>query len=346
MKEKIVIIGGGFAGSYAAKKLESKFNVTLIDTKDYFEFTPGILRTIVKPKHLKKIQILHEDYLKKTKIVIGKVSEVARSFVKLNGKKLNFDYLVIATGSRYCSPFKDSNVVIATRAKTLEKHYNEVSRAKKILIIGGGLVGVELAGELVSEYDDKEITIAHGADKLIQRNSEKAINYATKFLTDRGVKILYNEYVSNSSKGKYTTKNGKEISADLVFLCTGIIPNSDFMKKNFSSQIGEHGHLVVNEFFEFGGEKNIFAIGDVTNVKEEKTAQNAQRHAKLIVKNIGRLENGETPKKYVSKKSPLIISLGKWRGIFTTGNYTSCGFTPGLMKTIVEKLEIWRKKLF
>ena len=68
-KKNLVIIGGGFAGSFVAKKLENKFNTVLIDNKDYFEFTPSILRSIVIPRHLKKIQILHRHYLKKSKII-------------------------------------------------------------------------------------------------------------------------------------------------------------------------------------------------------------------------------------------------------------------------------------
>ena len=57
VKKKLVIIGGGFAGSLVARNLEKEFNVTLIDTKPYFEFTPGILRTIVEPDHIKKVVI-------------------------------------------------------------------------------------------------------------------------------------------------------------------------------------------------------------------------------------------------------------------------------------------------
>jgi NADH dehydrogenase FAD-containing subunit len=47
----VVIVGGGFAGAYVAKALEDCFRVTLVDNKDYFEFTPSVLRTIVEPNH-------------------------------------------------------------------------------------------------------------------------------------------------------------------------------------------------------------------------------------------------------------------------------------------------------
>ena len=64
MKKKVVIVGGGFAGSHVAKSLEKYFDVFLIDTKDYFEFTPGVLRAIVEPLHIRNIQVLHNHYLK------------------------------------------------------------------------------------------------------------------------------------------------------------------------------------------------------------------------------------------------------------------------------------------
>ena len=61
--KKIVVIGGGFAGSYIARELQKDFNVVLIDRKDYFEFTPGILRCLVEPEHLKNIKKIYHFYI-------------------------------------------------------------------------------------------------------------------------------------------------------------------------------------------------------------------------------------------------------------------------------------------
>ena len=94
MKKKLVIVGGGFAGALIAKKLETKFNVILIDTKDYFEFTPGILRTLVQPSHIKKIQVLHSHYLKYAKTIKGCVTKIDKKYVYCDNKKISFNYLV------------------------------------------------------------------------------------------------------------------------------------------------------------------------------------------------------------------------------------------------------------
>src|SRR3989344_2408166 len=98
--KKVVIIGGVFAGTTAAKILQNKCDLTLIDTEDYFEYTPGILRVLVEPEHYKKLHVKHKDYLTKTKIVVGHINEINEKTVSLsNGKNINYDYLVIASGS-------------------------------------------------------------------------------------------------------------------------------------------------------------------------------------------------------------------------------------------------------
>ena len=73
-------------------------------------------------------------------------------------------------------------IIKVTRAEHLRDCYNDLCKAKEILIIGGGLVGVELAAEICTHHGDKKITIIHSKEKLIERNHEKAIKYAERFL--------------------------------------------------------------------------------------------------------------------------------------------------------------------
>jgi len=181
MKKKVVIIGGGFAGSPIAKKLQKKFDVTLIDSKNYFEFTPGILRTIIEPNHIKKIQVLHTRYLKYAKVITNTVKEIKNNKVILkNNKQIYFDYLVIASGSKYKSPIKEQNVLLATRAQHLAKNHKKLRLAKNVLIVGGGLAGVELATEITGKYKEKNITIIQSPNTIMIRNKKKSIKYAEK----------------------------------------------------------------------------------------------------------------------------------------------------------------------
>ncbi len=345
--KQVVVIGGGFAGSYIAKKLESKFNVTLIDSKDYFEFTPGILRTIVEPEHMQKIQALHSSYLKKATVVVGDVKEVGKDYVIVNSemdKKIKFDYLAICSGSRYNLPIKEKGVIITTRANHLVSANTSLKNAKNVLMIGGGLVGVELAAEIITKYPDKKVTIVHAQDKLIERNPQKAVNYAEKFLKQRGVNIVYTERISSMGKSNcvFKTNKGRTIYADLAFWCTGIAPNFEFLSKKMKTTLGDRNSVKVNNYLQLNGYKNIFAAGDVTDILEEKTAQNAEKHARIVVANICALESGKDLRKYKSNVTPLVISLGKYHGILVYGKLVLTCIIPGIMKGIIEKREMMR----
>lgn len=342
--KKVVVIGGGFAGSHIARNLEGKFEVTLIDSKNYFEFTPGILRTIVEPEHIKKIQVLHTHYLRKTKVIIGCVDVVAKNHIIIENKKILFDYLVICSGSSYNVPFKEKDIIKVTRAEHLRDCYNSLCKAREVLIIGGGLVGVELAAEICTHYNDKKITIIHSKEKLIERNHEKAIRYAENFLKKKGVKIIYGERAKQKEENFFLTDKGNKFSTDMAFLCTGITPNYDFMKINFAHCLNEKNQIKVNEYLQLVGEKNIFAAGDITDRLEEKTAQNAERQAMIIVKNIIALENKEDLFQYHSKKTPLVISLGKYNGIIDLGDFVLTGIISALLKSFIEWREMYRLK--
>eukprot|EP01133_Synstelium_polycarpum_P020521 gene20521-24632_t len=340
-RKRVVIVGGGFSGSVAAQKLENDFQVTLIDTKDYFEFTPSILRTIVEPQHIRSIQVLHSHYLKHTNVVQKEVIGVKAREVVCDDRVVPYDYLIINSGSSYNSPFKESSVVASARANTLRENYYHIRKLKKILIIGGGIVGVELAAEIVSHFAGKEVTIIHSQSKLMNRFPKAAIRYAEKYLTDHGVRIVHNERVIAHKGNLFITDQGSELIADQAFLCTGIAPNSDFIKASYPDAISEFGYIKTNEFLQMAGStllRNVFVAGDVLNVREEKLAQLAENTADIVVNNIYALEyrTESKMKAYKSFSKPVLISLGKYCSIFVYKDWVFTGLLPALLKEAVE----------
>jgi len=155
-RKKVVIIGGGFAGSAVAKSLEPFFHVILIDTKDYFEFTPSVLRTIVEPTHIKMIQVIHNHYLRHATVLQKEVLKIDQeNKVNLDDRQISFDYLVISSGSTYNPPFKETKLIQSARGSMLREQAYALRSSKKVLIIGGGLVGVELAAEIATHFPKK-----------------------------------------------------------------------------------------------------------------------------------------------------------------------------------------------
>ncbi len=334
--EKVVIIGGGFAGGSIALSLMDKASVTMIDTEDFFEYTPSILRTIVEPEYYKKINSKHSSYLPNAKIIRGHVKSINEKFITLkNGKKINFDYLAIASGSNYTQPIKEEDVFFANRIKHLLEAYEKIKKSKKICIIGGGIVGVELAAELCTHYKDKEITLIHAHSNLMERSNKKTSNYAKSFLEKNGVKIIFNKKITAKKRNELTDNSGNSYSYDSVFFTAGIKPNTEFMKNNFSNLVTKG--IEVNEFLQLNSHENIFVAGDVTNIAEEKTAQNAEKQANIVTNNILAKINNSKMKSYKSKKRMMVISLGKNNGVIEYKNFVLTGFIAPILKTLIEK---------
>ncbi|MDP2628446.1 MAG: FAD-dependent oxidoreductase [Nanoarchaeota archaeon] len=337
---RLVIIGGGFAGAKIAKKLENKFETILIDKKDFFEFTPGILRTIVNPKLLRKIQKKHKNYLRDTIFIKDSVFKINKRKIFLkNSAPIDFDYLVIASGSRYNSPIKSENILIADRGKNIKEYHEKLRKSENIIVVGGGIVGVEMTSEICTKYPGKRVTLIHNKRELLERNHHKSREIAYNFLRKRGVRVIIREKVLKYDGKIVETDRKNKFLADMVISCTGIIPNSKFVDEE---SMDEDGFILVNEFLQMKRNKNIFVCGDAASLEEEKTAQGAEKQADLVINNILALEKNKFLKKYISKRRPMVISLGKFNGIFENENFVINGFIPAFMKWFVQKRTMFR----
>ncbi|NOZ80922.1 MAG: FAD-dependent oxidoreductase [DPANN group archaeon] len=343
-KKRVIILGGGFCGTKVARELADDFSVTLIDSKDFFEFTPGILRSIVEPSHAQKLQAPYERIIDHARFVKGTVRDVTSSQVNVDGRAFSFDYLVISLGSSYEAPFKEQDVILSSRAKNLQKAHQRCEEANTLLVIGGGIVGIEMTGELCDHYQDRKITLCHGGNRLMPRLPEKAREYALHVLQKSGVKIILNEYVTEQKDEGFYTRTGNNIPADVAFLCTGIRPNSRALRKHLADILDGQGRVKVDEHLQVRGQAHMFAGGDITDIKEEKLAQSAEQHAEIICKNIRLLEQGQQEKlmAYRPKKRPMVISMGKRQGIFVWGRLVMTGIIPALLKPLVEWKAMWK----
>lgn len=109
----------------------------------------------------------------------------------------------------------------------------QVADAKNILVCGGGIVGVELAGEIAFHPDaaNKKVTLAVRGSRLLNQLPEEAHKSADAFLKTKNVEIIYDVKDFPKLKKSY----------DLVLECFGQTYRADFLKKNFSSAIASNG---------------------------------------------------------------------------------------------------------
>jgi len=342
---KVIILGGGFCGSWVAKKLDSvkDLDVVIIDTKEHFEYTPSIWKLLTDASYQQRIIVPHVRYLKKGRVCTDPLSKVTPTAVETKNETIPFDYLVISTGIDYPIFLNDTkNVFTVKSGAEVLAYHQKVSKTKSILIIGGGVIGTEVAAELSTRAPGKQITIVHPYHRLLERNTRWVSGYAKSFLEDRGVHIIFGEKIVRHEKNVFTTDTGRRLTADLGIWCAGIIWNPWFMKEFPPSIFSERKALKVNHFLQLEGFPHIFVGGDINDVPEEKTAAAADRQAIYIATNLQRMITGKKLVPYTPVTIPMDISLGLYDGIITFPPFMLPGGIPALVKILVEKIALKR----
>jgi apoptosis-inducing factor 2 len=340
---KVVILGGGFCGALIAKKLDrqKELEVILIDKKEYFEYSPSLCKLLSSPSYHNRIIIPFAQFLKHTRVITEPVVNVTPKVIETKKEKLSFDYLVIATGIDYPIFLENTKHVFAVKSGIeVIQFSHRIKEAKTILIIGGGLIGTEVAGELAIQTREKQIILLHPHDRLLGRNTKDVSRYAKKYLEEHGVQVIFNERIVGHSNGFFITDTQRRIKAEIGIWCAGIKSNPWYMKMFPSSVFTGQNALKVNHFLQLEGYPNIFVGGDITNIPEEKMAANAERHAQIISKNILSSFQRKPLCVYKPKRQPMVISLGNWNGIITYPPVTIPGFIPAIIKLLIEKVVI------
>jgi len=158
------------------------------------------------------------------------------------------------------------------------------------------------------------------------------------------VSIVVGERIVEQTGVYFKSDVGTIHEADIAFICTGNIPNSEILKPGFPEHLNRFGFVKVNEHLQLTGFYNIFVAGDLTDIpeEEEKLCQTAFEEIKVVISNIKNQESGKPLTKYVPTPCPMLISLGRHDGILTYRGYTMTGFLPAVMKEFVEWKEmVW-----
>ncbi len=342
----VLILGGGFAGFYTAKYLErnTRASIAIVDRNGYFLYAPSLHQLVTSPDYFKRIAIPFSEGLRRTAVITDEIVKIEPDRVTTRGKKLGFRFLVIAVGSSYPIKIRGKNVFALHSAESALAISKSMRKAENIAIIGGGLIGVELAAE-IAVRTGKKITLIDTNDNLLSRNPRKARDYARRFLERRKVSVLTGQRIAARKGNSLITSSKGKVKADLAIWCGGISPNTGTISRGFEQSIDEAGYLVVNEFLQARGHDNVFAAGDISALAEEKTAQNAKNHSRVVGKNLRLMLSGKKPsEKYRLSETTLVISLGPRDGIFVKRNFVLGGMLPGILKHAIEKMELWKAR--
>jgi len=306
----VLIIGGGFGGVGVAQKLAKEgVDVTLVDRKNYFEVTFATLRNVTAPqRHGNTPRKLYSNFINGTFIQAG-VSSMTDSEVTLeSGEIIRFKQAIISSGSRYPTlPEAKSNSkfdYVERNQEMLDAH-DTLSSAQSVLVMGGGTVGVEFAGEIVSAFPDKDVTLVHTTDKLLDKAEPKAQRKALEQLIAKGVKVKLNRKFAKN-QGIYRCSNsGETLKADIVYECVGMVPNTEFLRTELPNVIDSKGFIKVDAHMRVQGYDNLYSLGDCAALDSNKHGYLASVQGAYLANMLLKTMKGQKVKPY--KTPPLVV---------------------------------------
>ncbi|MFO7792073.1 MAG: FAD-dependent oxidoreductase [Candidatus Saliniplasma sp.] len=336
---RVVILGGGFCGSMVAKRLDGRsgIDLVLIDEQPYFEYYPSLPKLITDPEYHKRIIKRYSTFLNEVDVLTEKVVKVTPDHISTAERKIDYDILVISLGADYPIYLDEKKNVFTVRSGEEVKELSKrMEKASDVLIVGGGLIGTEVAAEIASKTE-KNVTLVHPHGRLIERNPKMASFFAERYLRNKGVRLIFDEKVVDREGDEYVTDEGRKIRSDVCIWSTGLCFDRSLFRGFGDSCFTERNTLRVNDHLQLIDHPNIFAGGDITDIDEEKTGHNADSHSKVIAHNVIRFSKDSPLKTYSNVKIPLFISLGDVNGLISFNPLAIPGPVPALVKYLLEK---------
>jgi NADH dehydrogenase len=321
---KVVVLGCGFGGVEVASELRKRskeLDIFMVDRGtrlEYYASHPEILSEKVTPEEIsgdlnKFASRIDAEFINEAVVNID--FEAKKVKTGDDGREIPYDFLVISIGAEqtfFGIPGAEELSHSVNTLKGAIETKNMLDRldySKKICIavIGAGLTGVEVAGELVDYFRDRasaKIYLVELMPRILPAfPTENVATYVSKFLSDRGVEILTETAVQEVSEQELTFKDGSKLPYDIIIWTAGIKTNSLLEKLELPKV---KGWLKVDPYLRVEGMKNVFAVGDTVYFENEgvRSGQNVEEaQAKVAAENIIRtIKNLSFKKKALPKK--------------------------------------------
>ncbi len=380
---RIVVIGGGFAGLSLVRYLrKEKVQVVLIDRNNFNQFQPLLYQVATSGLEPDSIVFPFRKQIASSRNIIFRMAKVEMinpkiKTVQTDNGSLNYDYLVIATGTTtnyfgnknietHSLGLKDIRDSLNIRHKMLQNleraaitcDAKEKDALTNFVIVGGGPAGVEMAGALAEfrkyilpkdypEYPSSvmKVYLIEGSDKLISSMSKKASSKTLKYLEEMNVDVILNEIVIDYDGNTVITKSGRKILAKNLVWTAGV--KGQFPEGiNDNSTVGGN-RLKTNQFLEVEGLEDVFAIGDIAAIISDETpkghpqvAQPAIQQGKLLAKNLINKINKKTLLPFQYKDKGSLATIGKKRAVADIGRYKLAGYFAWLLWSFVHIFSI------
>ncbi len=309
MPEKnIVLIGAGYAGVHAAKKLAKKYKrdqdvkITLIDRHSYHTMMTELHEVAGGRVEPTAIQYDLRRLFNRTKVnlVTDNVTNVDhdKKVVTTEHGSYPYDYLVLGMGGEpndFGTPgVKENGFTLWSWEDSvrLRKHIEEIvtkaSREQDVekrkamlrfVVCGSGFTGIEMVGELLEwkdrlakdnkiDKDEIELIVVEAAPTILNMLERRDADKAEKYMVKKGIKILKSAAIVEVKPESIVLKSGEELPTHTLIWTAGVRANSD--TKDYGMESARAGRLKVNQYMEAEKYDNTYVIGDLAYFEEEE----------------------------------------------------------------------------
>lgn len=330
VRKRVVILGGGFGGINAAMRLGNlPVDVTLVDRRNHHTFQPLLYQValaVLSPGEIAQpIRSILRNYQNIEVLMDEAIGfDITERRVKFKtGAELEYDYLIVATGSTHSYFGRDDWAKLAPGLKTVEdateirrrvllafelaeRQMQEVGSHPPLnfVIIGGGPTGVELAGaisDIAKLYMTKDfrhidpkmaqVLILEGSPHILAAYPEDLQKSAVEQLTKLGIKVRTNAHVSDVQPG-YVMIGDERIDAVVTLWAAGV--QASPLGKLLRFPTDRRGCVLVDQHLNPPGHPEIFICGDLAHVEQDGklvpgVAQPAMQMGSYAAKRIARL---------------------------------------------------------
>jgi NADH dehydrogenase FAD-containing subunit len=304
--------------------LDETSDVVLVEPKDAFMHNIAALRALVDPSWLPRIFLPYAGLLTNGRVVRNRAVVVDPHRVETaSGEEISADYVVLATGSRYPFPAK-TDLVDSHRAQEQVRRANRaLAQADRVLLVGAGPVGIELAGEIRHVWPKKTVLLLDVADEILGGPYVPELKAELRRqLVESHVELILGSPLRQAPPTEpgelatftVTTEAGTEVTADIWFRCYGVVPNSDYLGEELASARRSDGFIEVGPTLQVAGQATVFAVGDISTA-DSKMAGFAGRQAATVADNINSLAQGQSDlAHYESRGVAIAVPIGPTGG--------------------------------
>ncbi len=304
--EKVVIIGGGYSGIYALQELAKNKNIqiTLIDKHTFHNLQPEVYDLIANKSNIADVTIdlttlcmgIKHDYVEYKNLKVRRIDKETKKIYTEEKEIVSYDYLVMAAGTRTFFPPQIPGLNNAHDIKKLHwamffkqsfenQLFNKISDEAKqcddthIVVVGAGLSGVEIAAEMAYNSkmffkrgnfscDNLKISLVSSSDTILPGLSPKLISMSHKRLKSLGINVITNTKLQKCNADHLELSNGTKIYHSFIIFTGGV--EASTITSDLDVEKNGRGQIYVNEFLQADGHENIFAVGDMAEIKNKK----------------------------------------------------------------------------